>query len=802
MKKNFIYLLLLFNLIAQAQITPSYPTIKLTKTIEGVKHDSLLVVATDKTVKHIPSSKITSIIEYTTASALPITGVAGKIYVTKDNGKIYRWNDTYYTELAITDISGKVDKIVGKSLLSDTEITRLATLSNYTHPTNHPPSVITQDASNRFVTDVEKTAWNAKQGALGFTPENVSNKQNSLAVDGTGAKFVTVDAINSVIVNETTGVFSNIQTLVNSAQLGTTINLKPNAIYAQDNSLVLKEGITINGNGATLKRNAQQTTTTTVSATEVSTSITVSSVPVGWKTGDYLQLYTNDTYLTSSRKYEVIISSIAGNVITLSQPIGAPASGSTYTWAIGTTVRKVFSQITSQRSTDLFTTPTNWTVNNLILDGNKSNNVGNFYWGVNMTVQNNGRSELHNVTFKDIPNECVFGSGFTIKNSTLTNSNGSFLHQSADVTVGNSIFGGEITGNTTINTNIKDGVNVTGHSEAVITFSFSSGRTKISNNRFLGGSGSVMGRVVNSYTLIDGSLKDFIFTNNYCEAFSSIFDSFAYSASGLVTNVDNVLISNNTFNNCGVNDFGIYSSQINSFGKIKIYDNILNGTTTILNEPWKLSFDKTIRKDFVTQGTTASPNYDKIVAGGIKDSNEAGIYFGNSFGENQGTFIKLSTNPTGASSAPNDALIIKPNGDADFIGKITASPATLSNHVVVKSQLDAVVARPYKVYTAVLTQQNTDAPSAVVLENTLGGTVVWTRNATGNYYGTLNSAFPIQNKIALFQGGSMWGMLPLKIIRVQYLDSNTIQIITQQATDGALVDSSLANTSIEIRVYL
>ena len=134
-------------------------------------------------------------------------------------------------------------------------------------------------------------------------------------------------------------------------------------------------------------------------------------------------------------------------------------------------------------------------------------------------------------------------------------------------------------------------------------------------------------------------------------------------------------------------------------------------------------------------------------------------------------------------------------------GTISASPATLPNQVVVKSQLDAAAARPYKVYTAVLTQQNTNAPNAVVLENTLGGTVVWTRNSSGNYYGTLNGAFTIHDKIALFQGGDMWGALPLKIIRVQRLNSNTIQIFTQQATDGALVDNSLNSTSIEIRVY-
>lgn len=32
----------------------------------------------------------------------------------------------------------------------------------YTHPANHPASVITQDVNNRFVTDAEKAAWNAK----------------------------------------------------------------------------------------------------------------------------------------------------------------------------------------------------------------------------------------------------------------------------------------------------------------------------------------------------------------------------------------------------------------------------------------------------------------------------------------------------------------------------------------------------------------------------------------------------------------------------------------------------------------
>ena len=36
----------------------------------------------------------------------------------------------------------------------------------YSHPASHAASIITQDASNRFVTDAEKATWNAKQAAL------------------------------------------------------------------------------------------------------------------------------------------------------------------------------------------------------------------------------------------------------------------------------------------------------------------------------------------------------------------------------------------------------------------------------------------------------------------------------------------------------------------------------------------------------------------------------------------------------------------------------------------------------------
>ena len=41
--------------------------------------------------------------------------------------------------------------------------------NNYTHPASHPASMIAQDTTHRFVTDTEKTAWNAKAAATAAT---------------------------------------------------------------------------------------------------------------------------------------------------------------------------------------------------------------------------------------------------------------------------------------------------------------------------------------------------------------------------------------------------------------------------------------------------------------------------------------------------------------------------------------------------------------------------------------------------------------------------------------------------------
>ena len=102
-----------------------------------------------------------------------------------------------------THLVEKVNKVAGKGLstndYTDTDKTKLDGIAsganNYIHPATHPPSIITQDANNRFVTDSEKSAWNAKQNSLGFAPENPANK-------GVANGYAGLDASGKVVASQ------------------------------------------------------------------------------------------------------------------------------------------------------------------------------------------------------------------------------------------------------------------------------------------------------------------------------------------------------------------------------------------------------------------------------------------------------------------------------------------------------------------------------------------------------------------------------------------------------------------------
>ena len=72
------------------------------------------------------------------------------------------WKELANTDLATTTVAG---------LMSNTDKTKLDSVAtganNYSHPSTHPATMITEDSTHRFVTDAEKSSWNAKETTSG-----------------------------------------------------------------------------------------------------------------------------------------------------------------------------------------------------------------------------------------------------------------------------------------------------------------------------------------------------------------------------------------------------------------------------------------------------------------------------------------------------------------------------------------------------------------------------------------------------------------------------------------------------------
>lgn len=86
-------------------------------------------------------------------------------------------NDPNFAATITNSLATKVDKITGKGLSTNdftdillNKLNGIATgANNYTHPSSHPGSMITEDSTHRFATDAEKSAWNAKAGTATAT---------------------------------------------------------------------------------------------------------------------------------------------------------------------------------------------------------------------------------------------------------------------------------------------------------------------------------------------------------------------------------------------------------------------------------------------------------------------------------------------------------------------------------------------------------------------------------------------------------------------------------------------------------
>jgi len=112
--------------------------------------------------------------------------------------------------------------------------------------------------------------------------------------------------------------------------------------------------------------------------------------------------------------------------------------------------------------------------------------------------------------------------------------------------------------------------------------------------------------------------------------------------------------------------------------------------------------------------------------------------------------------------------------------------------------LDDIPTTPYKVYTALLTQSGTSAPTAIVLENTIGN-IVWSYDNVGMYNAVLIGGFTIDKTCAFITSrgiGAGFG-----IVTSANIINNGSQVMVITQNDSGPINGNLSSTSIEIRVY-
>lgn len=110
-----------------------------------------------------------------------------------------------------------------------------------------------------------------------------------------------------------------------------------------------------------------------------------------------------------------------------------------------------------------------------------------------------------------------------------------------------------------------------------------------------------------------------------------------------------------------------------------------------------------------------------------------------------------------------------------------------------------------KTYVALLTQTAGNAPVATVLQNTLGGSVVWARSAQGVYTGTLVAAFTAAKTGVFISPLPHLSATASQIAEYQHTSADVITLQTMSQDGGVgvgtLNDGRLADTMIKIEVY-
>lgn len=179
MKKRILLLLLICTTISYGQTTLANK-LKITGNATSATATKVNVQEANGEINTIAKTDLIDVLEYSSAGTLPVTGVAGKIYVTIDNHKIYSWNGTFYSELALTDISGK-ENISNKA--SD-----FSTVNNTLYPSVQAVKTeldLKQPLENQRLSDTDDVVFNSIEATNSATINDLSVSENVTHSTGT-----------------------------------------------------------------------------------------------------------------------------------------------------------------------------------------------------------------------------------------------------------------------------------------------------------------------------------------------------------------------------------------------------------------------------------------------------------------------------------------------------------------------------------------------------------------------------------------------------------------------------------------
>jgi hypothetical protein len=123
---------------------------------------------------------VDDVLEYPTRANFPATGTSGVIYVATDTNKTYRWSGSTYVDIVAS--VGSTDSVPEGSVnlyYSDARVAGVLTSWPGSSNINTVGTIGGGTWRGTPVADnyiASASAWNAKQNALGFTPENPANK--------------------------------------------------------------------------------------------------------------------------------------------------------------------------------------------------------------------------------------------------------------------------------------------------------------------------------------------------------------------------------------------------------------------------------------------------------------------------------------------------------------------------------------------------------------------------------------------------------------------------------------------------